>query len=96
MTASPIVRQVPGQKRASTITSASGLATDYRRHRTHLFPLDAYKTATAIGGSVSAYCGIVQAVPKCNPTDIQEVTEAGAEDCVTCVDLWLGQKWVRL
>lgn len=96
MTASPTVRQVTGQERASTITSSSGLAAEYRRQRKHLFPLDAYKTAAAIGGRVSAYCGIVQAVPKGNPTDIQEVTEAGAEDCVTCVDVWLGQKWVRL
>ena len=95
MTAFSVVRRVTGQ-RASTITSSSGSVREYRRHRTHLFPLDAYKTAIAIGGSVSAYCGIVQAVPKGNPTDIQEVTEAGAEDCVTCVDLWLGQKWVRL
>jgi len=95
MTASPTVRQVTGQA-ASTITSSSGSVGEYRRHRTHLFPLDAYKKATAIGGRVSAYCGIVQAVPKGNPTGIQEVTEAGAEDCVTCVDLWQGQKWVRL
>ncbi len=76
MTASSAVRQVTGQ-RATPISRPSAPVREYRRHRTHLFPLDAYKTATAIGGSVIAYCGIVQAVPKGNPADIQEVTEAG-------------------
>lgn len=81
---------------SAALTSSSASVSEYRRHRKHRFPLDAYKTATATGGSVSAYCGIVRAVPKANPADIQEVAEAGTEDCVTCVDLWLGQKWVRL
>ena len=95
MTASSAVRQATGQ-RAATITLSSASVREYRRHRRHLFPLDAYKLATAIGGSASAYCGIVEAVPKGNPADIQEVAKAGAEDCATCVDLWLGQNWVRL
>lgn len=95
MTASSAVPQATGQ-RAATVTLSSTSAREYRRHRRHLFALDAYKVATAVGGSVSAYCGIVQAVPKGDPADIQEVAEAGAEDCATCVDLWLGKNWVRL
>ena len=95
MTASSTGRQMTGQL-ATTITRSSAPVREYRRHRRHLFPLDSYRTATAIGGNVTAYCGIVQAVPKGNPADIEEVDEACAEDCVTCVDLWLGQKWVRL
>jgi len=95
MTASSTVRQVT-VLHATSFTRSSGSVREYRRHRKHLFPLAAYKTAAAIGGNVSAYCGIVQAVPKGSPADIEEVAETGPEDCVTCADLWLGRNWVRL
>lgn len=69
---------------------------EYRRHRTHLFPLDAYKAATETGGTVSTFCGLAQGVVKGDPADVEEVSQAGREDCVTCVDIWLSVKWVRL
>jgi len=95
MTTPSTARQATDESAAAMAPSSTSIR-EYRRHRKHLFPLDAYKAATAVGGIVSAYCGLVQAVPKGNPADVQEVSKAGREDCVTCVDLWLCQKWVRL
>lgn len=84
------------RQQPTTSTTSSAAVREYRRDRQHLFPLDAYKAATAVGGSVRAYCGIVQEVRQSNPADVEEVAEAGVEDCVTCVDLWLGRQRVRL
>jgi hypothetical protein len=95
MTTSSTARHATDES-ATAIAPSSASIREYRRNRKHLFPLDAYKAATAVGGIVSAYCGLVQAVPKGNPVDVQEVSETGREDCVTCVDVWLCRKWVRL
>jgi|GEM_PF-2267974 len=95
MTTSSTARQAADEPAAATGPSSTSIR-EYRRHRKHLFPLDAYKATTAVGGIVIAYCGLVQEVPKGNPADVEEVSGAGREDCVTCVDLWLCQKWVRL
>lgn len=95
MTTPSTVRQATGQSGpAISPTPASGR--EYRRPRQHLFELGAFKAATAVGGTISAYCGIVQTVPKGNPANVHEVSDASEEDCVTCLDVWLGQKWVRL
>lgn len=71
-------------------------AREYRRPRNHLFPLDDYLAATAAGGDVWAYCGIREAVPSMEPSEVEEVSESRPGDCVTCVDVWRGRNWVRL
>jgi hypothetical protein len=67
-----------------------------RRPRTHLFPLEGYRGAIATGGTVRSYCGILETVPGGDPADVEEALESSADDCVTCVDLWQGRRWVRL
>jgi len=69
---------------------------EYRRLRTHLFPLQDYRAAVAIGGTVRSYCGIVETVGRGDPSDVEEAVESSADDCATCVDLWHGRRWVRL
>lgn len=90
---------------SSTARSAAGYPTptscsptsirEYRRPRTHLFPLEAYRAAVATGGSVRSYCGILE-IPRGDPADVEEAVESRADDCATCIDLWHGRRWVRL
>ena len=50
----------------------------------------------AAGGRVRAFCGIVETVPAGDPAEVDGTDKVNAEDCVTCVDVWLRRKWVRL
>ncbi|WP_183093213.1 hypothetical protein [Nocardioides stalactiti] len=58
--------------------------------------MDDYRAAAAIGGRARAYCGVVELVPRLDPAEVEETTEAQADDCVTCADIWNGLSWVRL
>ncbi|RHW26296.1 hypothetical protein D0Z08_15155 [Nocardioides immobilis] len=69
---------------------------EYRRPRTHLFPLEDYRAAIAIGGTVRSCCGILETVPRGDPADVEEAVDSRADDCATCADLWHGRRWVRL
>ena len=69
---------------------------EYRRDRQHLFPLEDYQSALAIGGIVRSYCGIDELVRQGDPDCVAEVFAAEDQDCVTCLDIWRGQLQVRL
>ena len=69
---------------------------EYRRPRTHLFPLEDYRAAVATGGIVQSYCGIFETVSRGDPDGVEEVSAATSEDCTACVDLWHDRTWVRL
>ncbi|WP_183095997.1 hypothetical protein [Nocardioides stalactiti] len=58
--------------------------------------MDAYRAASAVGGDVRTYCGIVLSIPASDPADIDEAHDASPEDCATCADVWLGRTWIRL
>jgi hypothetical protein len=61
-----------------------------------LFPLEDYRAAVAAGGALRSFCGILESVARGDPGEVEEAAEAGADDCVTCVDLWQGRTQVRL
>lgn len=67
-----------------------------RSDRAHLYPLESYEVAATQGGPVRAYCGIVKYLPRGAEVHVVEHGEIGDEDCVTCVDVWLGREQVRL
>jgi len=82
--------------RAATTSSSSVSIREYRRPRTHLFPLEDYRAAVAAGGTLRSYCGILETVPRGDPAEVEEARASSADDCATCVDLWHGRRWVRL
>lgn len=69
---------------------------EYRRHRRHLYPLDGYLAARRVGGTVRTYCGVDVRLAVDEPVELADVDGVGAEDCVTCVDIWRGRDEVRL
>ena len=69
---------------------------DDRRERQHLYPLEDYEFACTAGGTVRSFCGIELVLSAGTPADAAEATAPDDRDCVTCVDLWLGHRLVRL
>lgn len=96
MNSSSIVRhsfdQSPRLSEAVAVTPAR----EYRRTRQHLYPLDDYQEAALRGGTVRSYCGIDTLVRPAESSDVVEVVEPEADDCITCVDIWRGRDVVRL
>lgn len=86
----------PSQRESVAISPRAASRRDYRRDRTHLFPMDEVRAAVAAGGTARSYCGIVQSFLKGDPTEADEVSEPSPDDCVTCADIWRGRTWVRL
>ncbi|KAA1426892.1 hypothetical protein [Nocardioides antri] len=69
---------------------------EYRRERQHLYPLEDYQAAIAIGSPVRSFCGIDVALLCGDASDVVEVKEPDVQDCMTCVDIWRGRELVRL
>lgn len=90
------VRRVPGQRVTHRANAASADVRAYRRERQHLYPLDDYQEALAVGGTVCSFCGIEVALLGGDSSDVVEAIEPGVEDCVTCVDIWRQCRLVRL
>jgi len=86
----------PSQRESAAMSLLAASRRDYRRDRTHLFPVDEVRAAVAAGGTARSYCGIVQSFLGGDPTAVDEVIEPSPDDCVTCVDIWRGRTWVRL
>jgi len=68
----------------------------YRRARQHLYPLEDYQDALAIGGAVCSFCGIEVTLVGGGTSEFTEAIEPVVEDCVTCVDIWRERRLVRL
>lgn len=85
-----------GNQSTPTRSRESAPIREYRRPRNHLFPLEDYRAAIASGGTVRSYCGILEAVRRGNPAEVEEASEASADDCATCVDLWRDRRLVRM
>jgi len=98
MDPSSIVRSPSGQRGSgSDRDRAVAPVRQYRRQRQHLYPLDDYEVALATGGIVRSFCGIEAELPGGEDDgDVVEVDQPEARDCVTCVDIWLGLRLVRL
>lgn len=96
MNPSSTVRGAAGQPGGRRETVAPSSAKEYRRERQHLYPLEEYQAALAVGGVVTSYCGLDETVECGDPADIVEVAAPDADDCVTCVDVWAGSERVRL
>ncbi len=96
MNPSSTVRGASGQRggRREAVSPSSG--SEYRRGRQHLYPLEEYRAALEIGGTVTSYCGLGENVQRGDPADVVEVDAPDADDCVTCVDIWSGRQRVRL
>lgn len=69
---------------------------EYRRNRQHLYPLEEYEDASAVGGTVRSFCGIEVAPLQSDTSDVVEAMQPEAEDCITCVDIWCDSRLVRL
>jgi hypothetical protein len=69
---------------------------DARRERQHLYPLEDYEAAIAVGGIVRSFCGVFVRLTAQDDTAAVEAIAPEAEDCVTCVDVWYGRHLVRL
>lgn len=98
MDPSSIVRSSSGQRGSgSRLDHAVVPVRQYRRQRQHLYPLEDYEAARATEGIVTSFCGI-EAGPLRGEDDgdVVEVDRPDASDCVTCVDIWLGRRLVRL
>jgi hypothetical protein len=67
-----------------------------RRNRQHLYPLEDYEAAIAVGGIVRSFCGILMRLTPQHDSEVLEATAPEADDCVTCVDVWQGRQLVRL
>lgn len=96
MNPSSTVRGVSSQRGGRSEAVAASSAREYRRDRHHLYPLEEYQTALAVGGVVTSYCGLDETVGRGDPADVVEVAAPDADDCVTCVDVWSGCQRVRL
>ncbi|RHW23712.1 hypothetical protein D0Z08_28300 [Nocardioides immobilis] len=96
MNPSSTVRGSSGQRggRHEAVTPSS--VREYRRERQHLYPYEEYEAALAVGGIVRSYCGIDETILHGDSTDLAEVADPDANDCVTCVDIWSGRQRVRL
>ena len=69
---------------------------EYRRDRRHLYPLEEFREAVAIGGFVSSFCGFDVELLRGRGSDVEEATEPAVDDCITCVDIWRERRLVRL
>lgn len=96
MNSSSIVRGTCGQAPHLRSPLGSTQLREYRRNRQHLYPLEDYQAAVAEGGVATSYCGITVVVRRGDPATVVEVDRPEAGDCVTCVDIWHGEQWVRL
>ncbi len=96
MNASSIARLSSGQPSRPGGAVAAAPVREYRRSRQHLYPLDAFQAALTHGGTIRTYCGLETTFKRGNPDDAAEVVQPAADDCVTCVDVWRGARWVRL
>ena len=96
MHASFTVRGASSQRGGREEAVAASSIREYRRDRQHLYPLEEYRAALAAGGVVTSYCGLDVTVRRGDPADVVEVAVADVDDCVTCVDVWLGSDRVRL
>jgi hypothetical protein len=73
-----------------------GQSREYRSRHQHLYPFEDFETALVDGGTVRSFCGIDTALTRGGATEPVEVTKPDADDCITCVDTWLGRRLVRL
>lgn len=96
MDPSSTAARAPGQPVTCRPTSVPAPAREYRRDRRHLYPLEVFREAVAIGGVVSSFCGVEVLMHRGDCTNIVEATQPTAEDCVTCVDVWRERELVRL
>ncbi len=98
MDPSSIVRSPSGQRGSdSRLDHTVDPVRQYRRQRQHLYPLDDYEAARATEGVVTSFCGIEARLLRGEDDgDLVEVDRPDASDCVTCVDIWLGLRLVRL
>lgn len=96
MYASSTARGPSGQRGGRREAVAASSSREYRRDRQHLYPLEEFQAALAVGGVVTSYCGLDETVERGDPADIIEVAAPAADDCVTCVDVWSGSERVRL
>jgi len=96
MNSSSIVRSSSDQPTRPGEAISAATTREYRRNRQHLYPLEDYQDALRSGGAVMSYCGIEVRLVRGNPADVVKVAEVEADDCITCLDIWLGRQWVRL
>jgi len=68
----------------------------YRRERQHLYPLEDFREALAVGGVVSSFCGLDVVLSVGDSSELVEADEPAVDDCVTCVDIWRELRLVRL
>ncbi len=86
----------PGQPVTSRPTSVPAPVREYRRDRKHLYRLEEFREAVALGGVVTSFCGLEVELPRGRGSDIEEATEPAVDDCITCVDIWRESRLVRL
>jgi hypothetical protein len=96
MDLSSTVRRVTSQRVTHRENAAPADLRAYRRARQHLYPLEDYQDALAVGGAVCSFCGIEVALLGGDTSDVIEAIEPVVEDCVTCVDIWRERRLVRL
>jgi hypothetical protein len=96
MNPSSPVGRAASQRVAHRAASATNPARECRRDRQHLYPLEEYQDALAIGGVVRSFCGLEVALLSGDTSDVVEATEPDAGDCVSCVDIWRESTLVRL
>ncbi len=85
-----------GQPGTCRPTSVRTSAREYRRDRNHLFALEEFRDAIALGGVVASFCGLDVELPRGRGADVEEATEPAVDDCITCVDVWRESRLVRL
>ncbi|RHW23941.1 hypothetical protein D0Z08_27240 [Nocardioides immobilis] len=85
-----------GQRVTHREDANPGEVREYRRDREHLYPLEDYQEALAIGSTVTSFCGIEVNLLRGDAAVVVEATEPGVEDCITCVDVWRQRRLVRL
>ncbi len=85
-----------GQPVTCHSTPAPASVREYRRDRRHLYPLEEFREAVAIGGVASSSCGFDVELRRGRGSDVEEATKPAVDDCVTCVDIWHGHRLVRL
>jgi hypothetical protein len=96
MDPSSTAARVLGQPVTCRTTAGPAAIRKYRRDRQHLYPLEDFNEAAAVGGTVRSFCGIEVALICGDTADVVEATKPAAEDCLTCVDIWRGSRLVRL